>query len=634
MNLCEVSESRKDREVAKALQLLPTGLDATYIRSLEQIEKQKDYMRRLAFKTLRWVVYAQRPLTTDELRCALAAEEELITRVNEELDDIDVILGACAHLLVEDTSNYRPVVRPIHYSVQEFFTTLSSSALQGRLLKTFHDLNQVHARLAEICISHLQSKLLDQHPCAKKNKLDTRMEDYPFLWYAACAFDHHLICCTSPPKELIKSMTMFLEQSGLFLASVLQLKAVPSYTGQPQEPDPIQDFDSYAWTVDKRTVVYSTKIYDVPDLEDSWRGLRPPPTALHRACSAGLSSAVSRLLAGEIEVNEIDDNGLAPIYYGTVSGNAAIVRMLVERGADVKAQGGYYGNALQAAAFGGHKSIASLLLEYKADVNAQGGSYGNALQAAACGGHESIVRLLLENEADVNAQGGSFSNTLQVAAREGHESIIRLLLENEADVNAQGGHYGNALQAAAFGGHESIVRLLLENEADVNAQGGHYGNALQAAACGGHESIIRLLLENKADVNAQGGSYGNALQAAAWGDHESIIRLLLENEADVNAQDRIYGNALQAAACIGHESIVRLLLENEADVNAQGGHYGNALQAAACGGYESIIRLLLENKADVDAQGGHYGNALQAAAYQGHKSIVRLLLENKKDVNA
>jgi ankyrin repeat protein len=47
----------------------------------------------------------------------------------------------------------------------------------------------------------------------------------------------------------------------------------------------------------------------------------------------------------------------------------------------------------------------TLLLEKGADVNAQGGHYGNALQAASGGGHDSIVTLLLEKGADVNAQG-------------------------------------------------------------------------------------------------------------------------------------------------------------------------------------------------------------------------------------
>ncbi|KOS37751.1 hypothetical protein ACN38_g11443 [Penicillium nordicum] len=68
--------------------------------------------------------------------------------------------------------------------------------------------------------------------------------------------------------------------------------------------------------------------------------------------------------------------------------------MLLEQGADVNAQGGSYGNALQAACSGGHDKIAQMLLDRGADVNAQSVSYGNALQAARWGGHHHIVKLL------------------------------------------------------------------------------------------------------------------------------------------------------------------------------------------------------------------------------------------------
>jgi hypothetical protein len=50
-------------------------------------------------------------------------------------------------------------------------------------------------------------------------------------------------------------------------------------------------------------------------------------------------------------------------------------------------------------------------------VNAQGGEYGNALQAASYArDHEAIVKLLLD-KADVNAQGGEYGNALQAASR-------------------------------------------------------------------------------------------------------------------------------------------------------------------------------------------------------------------------
>ena len=46
-----------------------------------------------------------------------------------------------------------------------------------------------------------------------------------------------------------------------------------------------------------------------------------------------------------------------------------------------------------------------LLLDKGADVNAQGGEYGNALQAALYGGDGKIVQLFLVKGAN-NARGG------------------------------------------------------------------------------------------------------------------------------------------------------------------------------------------------------------------------------------
>jgi hypothetical protein len=40
-----------------------------------------------------------------------------------------------------------------------------------------------------------------------------------------------------------------------------------------------------------------------------------------------------------------------------------------------------------------------MLLDAGAEVNAQGGRYGNTLQAASGGGHEKVVQILLEKGA-------------------------------------------------------------------------------------------------------------------------------------------------------------------------------------------------------------------------------------------
>jgi ankyrin repeat protein len=68
------------------------------------------------------------------------------------------------------------------------------------------------------------------------------------------------------------------------------------------------------------------------------------------------------------------------------------VKLLVKNGADVNAQSGYYGTALQAAVLQGNEAIVKLLVKNGADVNAQSESYGIPLQAAVFGGNEVIAK--------------------------------------------------------------------------------------------------------------------------------------------------------------------------------------------------------------------------------------------------
>jgi ankyrin repeat protein len=82
-----------------------------------------------------------------------------------------------------------------------------------------------------------------------------------------------------------------------------------------------------------------------------------------------------------------------PVLQGTV---------LINGGADVNAQGGYYSNALQAASAEGHDKVVQMLIDAGADMNAQGGYYGNALQVASARDHEKVVQILMNAGADVN----------------------------------------------------------------------------------------------------------------------------------------------------------------------------------------------------------------------------------------
>ena len=252
--------------------------------------------------------------------------------------------------------------------------------------------------------------------------------------------------------------------------------------------------------------------------------------AAHMLCNTGASRGLwfpvyYKAQRSEI-ISSLSDSSLA---IASWLGLAYVVEAILNDRADVNAQGGDFGNALQAASHRGHYQVVQLLLERGADVNAWGGIYGTALEAALKRGHYQVVQLLLEKGADVNAQSGDYGNALQVASYFGHYKVVQPLLEKGADVNSQGGHFGTALQAASYFGHYQVVQLLLEKGADVNSQGGHFGNALQAASALGHYQVVQLLLEKGADVHIKGSDSNNPLKVALFYSRDQIVLMLVRN---------------------------------------------------------------------------------------------------------
>ncbi|KAF5353827.1 hypothetical protein D9758_010634 [Tetrapyrgos nigripes] len=242
---------------------------------------------------------------------------------------------------------------------------------------------------------------------------------------------------------------------------------------------------------------------------------------------------------------DLDWNSIQAFIWDTLrrrdeTDNHKVFKVLVDNGADVNAGEGYYGFALQAAAFRGHLVIVKYLVEKGADVNAKGGEYGFALQAAACD-RMDIVKYLVEKGADVNAKGGTYGFALQAAADRWKLDVVKYLVEKGADVNAKGGNMGLHCKQQHFrdiwilstaADRVDIVHYLVEKGADVNAKGGEHGFALQAAAYWGKLDVVKYFVEEKGvDVNTKGGRYGSALKAAQGGNEPEVVKYLQEHGA-------------------------------------------------------------------------------------------------------
>ncbi|KAK5087547.1 hypothetical protein LTR70_006959 [Exophiala xenobiotica] len=220
------------------------------------------------------------------------------------------------------------------------------------------------------------------------------------------------------------------------------------------------------------------------------------------------------------------------------------------------------------------------VLSHTADVNAQGGFYGNALQTASGNGHVEVVQLLLERGAVVNARGGEYDYALTTAAGNGFDKVVRVLLEYGADANLPG---QKALLWAAGGGYVKVAEILLDAGADIDFQeedsqeedSGPQGSALSWALDCGQEGVARLLLDKGAcpDYLPKGDLY-----RAAYLEQIEIVQLILERGAGVIPQES-YNEALAAAFVCDRGKLAEMLLKAGADANAldsEGNMYGRA----------------------------------------------------------
>ena len=121
---------------------------------------------------------------------------------------------------------------------------------------------------------------------------------------------------------------------------------------------------------------------------------------------------------------------------GSYFGHEVVVRLLVEKGAEIDSKDSQSGRTpLSWAAGNGHEAVAQLLLEKGSDVNTEDKGQMTPLHFAAAGGHEAVVKLLLQNRAHIGMKEQSGRTPLAMAIESGSEVVSKLLLAEGSEMN-------------------------------------------------------------------------------------------------------------------------------------------------------------------------------------------------------
>ncbi|KAF4993932.1 hypothetical protein FDECE_13283 [Fusarium decemcellulare] len=481
LHLDSLMGKRSPKAMKTALKRLPVGYEAydvAYDTAMERIQGQLADSQRLAKQVLSWVMCARRPLTTAELRYALAVEKGEPVLDEENVPDIEDMIAVCAGLVMVDEAS--DTVRLVHHTARHYF--------ERTRLRWFPD---AEVDIANACLTYLSLDTFNYGFCTTDEMFEARLRSNVLYDYAARNWGHHVRVA---PTGFGEDILEFIGCESRIASSTQALMAFGSFPGYSQSvPRQMTAAHLAAYFGLKDEMRILIEHGHDPDRRDTH-----DRTPLSLAAENGYETVAKLLLAEyKVDPDHEDTDGWTPLAHAVANNHKGVAEVLIEtEGVDLNSEDSNGRTPLFHAAGDGHQAVAKLILAKGADPNHKDSSGWTALSYAAWYGHKAVVKLLLEQaNIDVNSKDSGGWSALSLAAGEGHEEIVRLLLGSPIiDWDSKDNDGRTPLSWAAQNGHETVVQLLFADfRVDPDAKDSNGKTPLHWAKQNRQEGVLRLL---------------------------------------------------------------------------------------------------------------------------------------------
>lgn len=361
-------------------------------------------------------------------------------------------------------------------------------------------------------------------------------------------------------------------------------------------------------------------------------------TALQRAAELGWLKAVETLLSHGASVTIGDKDGMTPACLAARSGQAMVVKALVENHRSATQSGPRDGRTpLHFAAENDHRNVARILLEAQADPNAPDSRKQAPLHSAAISGSVGTLRLLLQYGSEVSQKDENGRTPLQGAVQHGHEAIINALLTQGADAeglatfaqeHSSKSSTGSDTSPAAM--QDVYIQSLLPSSRIRDLH-----NAIRDGSLTRVKAVLsHPLVHAPTIVNAkEPDSRWTALYLAANKEKLDILKLLLDQfDADPNIR---CGKERNTALMTGRLHVAKALIaagKKRVNLNVEDRNGQTVLFLGHSRKPKWLLDMKdeLDWKFDVNKRDKFGRTALMLAAKYGNAELVRGLLELQK----
>jgi len=612
------------------------SLPGIYERMVHELEISSDH--EWLRNALSWLIYANEPLTLNQLAVALALNNE-----TDSLESIQKHIGRDINLTFMRTlgpliyiENDR--VHFVHHTVRDF--------LIQRQTKDPDSLNvansgQWNLEMAMTCLRYMfldefqgAASFIEYHSDVNDDRGRINLPPsppicYEFLKYAAQQWPAHCRHALSEDTEagsLISKVISFLEDSRLvrWWSELFMFLDDPLRAPGPMKDEPTTNVTG-AVQVTTNGVEATQRKKPESTIPLSWHD-QSWYNPLYLASRLGLAAVVASLSCRET-YSTIDK--LVALEIAAENGHVGVVKELMDMN-DAEVISGRF-PALKKACTKGHELVVKQLLHRETDESPD--DIDSYLILSANSGHASVVQILIDAGVNVEAVNVESATALHLAASHGFDSVIETLLHSKANIDAVNAAGFTPVHLAAAEGHLAAVQTLLSAEGSDVETGTWTIKPLHMAAGGGHVSVIKELLKRKATLEVTDSTGRTPLHWGAVSGHTEAVKELIDAGADLTAADHKRWVPLHLAADYDHPGVVDALLSKEADPDPIGTDRYRPLHLAAQSGYTEVVRRILKSGAIEDPTTDTKNTPLHLASFNGHPEVVEVLIEYGSDVD-
>lgn len=200
-----------------------------------------------------------------------------------------------------------------------------------------------------------------------------------------------------------------------------------------------------------------------------------------------------RVLLAAADVNAADTTGQTALMIAAATGQAGILKELLNAGARADLQDERGRSALWHAAAAGDVAAVGALATTGSPLEGADSNGRTPLAIAAAGGHTRVVEALMQAGASIAAASSNGTTPLMLAAGNGHTAVLQLLLDSRAAVDAQNRHGDTALILATRGNQPQAVAALLAAGASTKLRNADRSSALDVATALGLNELAERL---------------------------------------------------------------------------------------------------------------------------------------------